>query len=1164
MATQIDELFWTINGRVAPLIQAVAIAQTRIGQFTRFLKRPIGQLTVLGATAALAGAKAVGMAADLDLALREVSTLLPKTVEDMSGLQDQIIELSTRVPEPPEQLTEGLYQVISAGITDTAEAMDVLEVSSKAAVAGLTDTKTAVDAITVTLNAFGLEAEEAERVSDIFFSTVAQGRIRFDEIAGSIGNVATSAGLAGLSVEEMSAALAALTKAGLSAQQSTNALNRLLFSLINSSKEAREAQEALGVEFDLTALKSKGLAKFMEDVRKATGGNIDAMAEINPSIRSLRALTVLAGDSFDEFERILTNTEESTGATQTAFDKIMGSLQRQSEIMGNKINALWQELGEDLLPAAVFWMKQFNNLLPEATTDLDQLATSAANLFREFNEEDENILDTILFGADERAERDKIAELLRQSEAFRENLLGRLQREIEAEVSRGGDEDALNRLTKMRTLVTNLNDQLSGTGDAAGELGDNLQDPTNALGEAEERAGLLEDAMRQLVSTTTTQADDLALQIQSFRDRVTEVFGDEVPAEVERALQNMLDVMRATQIGEVFSDEIDTLVEDLQRLEDQGFITTREFVEFQASLVGARERAVELRDAAQRGTEQWEIYNKLVGRIDKALKRLSKAFKASEDELDSQRDGVKKLGDELGDTTAQLIRMVRGFTDLATATGAFDRDAEQAIRAVTNIGEAVADTLDDMEQLRQKGLEVGGLGDFLQVAIGGGQFTQILGGLGSLAGLIFGGGDEGGPSAAEQARKERTETLRRNTEAIEALRQSIDERRAALEQTPAFPGLRSALGDALGFVERAQDIRSVLANLDDFRGGEGGLDEALREIGVTFEELRAIAGELGIDLERSIDGLIELRRALSDIDLGNRLEGELGNLGLSMDDLQRAADQLGIEFDGSKAAVRQLMEALQAFSTDALQTFQGQIGLLRREFELFDIEDPAERVRRLLDILGTFSNVDIPGDVDPADAESVNDFVQNLFETLRNDPEAFLDNIGKLSFNEFLDLLGEIEGTLDNVEEGVEEGVTQGFQVSRTITEVTGNRIVGTLTTINFWQKQTAEAAGLIAEFITGREFTGLTPPRRGDLPGPNEGSGPSRPTDVEPNLGRVGGGMNVTVNVNGNFGDPENAGRAAARAFVDETDRELARRQNEVERSLGRTQSGSRITRFK
>lgn len=349
-------------------------AQKNTAKLTKSLAGPAGlaaALAIFGAAAVAAGAKAARMAGDLDRSLREVSTLLPDTVENLGGLRREVIALSTQTPETPEILTRGLYQAISAGINDTSEALGVLRVSAQAATAGLSDTFTSVDAITTVLNAYQLEASEAARVSDVFFTTIKEGKLQFGDIASVIGTVATSASLAGVSIEEVGAGLATLTKFGLSAGESANALNRFLLSVTQATDDQVAAARRMGFEFTTTALSTKGLVGFMQDLEEATGGNIDALAEINPNIRAARAAFVLAGKGAAEYGRILRETNDSSGATLTAFEKMQGSLENQQKILDNQINKLWLEFGEKTLPIVIAALTALNNLLE---SDADKLA----------------------------------------------------------------------------------------------------------------------------------------------------------------------------------------------------------------------------------------------------------------------------------------------------------------------------------------------------------------------------------------------------------------------------------------------------------------------------------------------------------------------------------------------------------------------------------------------------------------------------------------------------------------------------------------------------------------------------------------------------------------------------------------------------------------------
>jgi TP901 family phage tail tape measure protein len=332
----------------------------------------VAGFAAIGVAAIVAGRKAVAFAATLDAALREVSTLLPFTAQQLAGVRDRLVEISTRVPQPPELLTEALYQAVSAGIKDTSEALQVVEVAARAAVGGLSDTGTALKAIMTVLNAFQLPASEAARVADIFFTTVQEGVLRFEDIASTIGDFATSAALSGASIEEAAAALATMTKFGVDAQKSAVSLNRLFLSVAKASDEQREAVRKMGIEFTVTNLKAKGLVGFLKEIEDATQGDIEALAKVVPEMRSFRAVSILAGNGAGEFARILGEMERSGGASQRAFDKLSGSLQNQSQLLKNKVNALYQRLGAQILPVVIDAVESLNKAFTDDQSEVIQ------------------------------------------------------------------------------------------------------------------------------------------------------------------------------------------------------------------------------------------------------------------------------------------------------------------------------------------------------------------------------------------------------------------------------------------------------------------------------------------------------------------------------------------------------------------------------------------------------------------------------------------------------------------------------------------------------------------------------------------------------------------------------------------------------------------------
>ena len=111
------------------------------------LGKTAGGMGKVAAGAALAGATAVGTlgvaaakeAAEYQAQLSNVSTLLTGTETEiaarMSGISSEILDVSNRTGVATDNLTDGMYQVISA-FGDSADAAKILETAAKSAAAG--------------------------------------------------------------------------------------------------------------------------------------------------------------------------------------------------------------------------------------------------------------------------------------------------------------------------------------------------------------------------------------------------------------------------------------------------------------------------------------------------------------------------------------------------------------------------------------------------------------------------------------------------------------------------------------------------------------------------------------------------------------------------------------------------------------------------------------------------------------------------------------------------------------------------------------------------------------------------------------------------------------------------------------------------------------------
>lgn len=328
---------------------AVAMSE-RFQHASTTLRMAGGAMMAAGAAVGGALAYSVREAADFESAITEVSTLVDTSEVDMNRLAAGVRQVGAEVGKSAVEMSRGLYQVISAGI-DAADALDVLRVAARAAVAGVTDTYTAVDGLTTVLNAFGVAAKDAGSIADQMFTTVRLGKTTFGELAAQIGTVAPAAAAAGLSTEELFASIATLTQGGINTAEATTYLRQTIMSIVQPSQQAAKAAQELGIQFGAEALQSKGLFGVLEDVKRATGGNVEAMARLFPNIRAVMAVLALTGPQAAQFRHNLDEMRHAAGATDEAFSKMGGTLRVQLGRLRESFRNVAIEVGLALLPA---------------------------------------------------------------------------------------------------------------------------------------------------------------------------------------------------------------------------------------------------------------------------------------------------------------------------------------------------------------------------------------------------------------------------------------------------------------------------------------------------------------------------------------------------------------------------------------------------------------------------------------------------------------------------------------------------------------------------------------------------------------------------------------------------------------------------------------------
>jgi TP901 family phage tail tape measure protein len=308
-------------------------------------------LAAAGVTAVtIAVNDAVRTAGEFERFLTNVESLGAHSAEEMENLRQSVLNLAPAVGEGPSQLTDALYDIVSAGFT-TEEAMAVLEASAMGAKAGLTDTKTAADAVTTALNAYGMSGRDASIITDQIQTAVRLGKTTWGELGGTLGQVIPLAATAGVSFDELNAAVATTTSVGIGTSQAITGIRAAIANIIQPSSQAAQLAADLGIEFNAQALKAKGLSGVLEDVREKTGGNTESMSTLFGSVEALNTVLALTSDEgaakFLEAQQAM---RDSVGATKEAFDTQQQTLQAAQERYAAAMESIKISIGTIFLP----------------------------------------------------------------------------------------------------------------------------------------------------------------------------------------------------------------------------------------------------------------------------------------------------------------------------------------------------------------------------------------------------------------------------------------------------------------------------------------------------------------------------------------------------------------------------------------------------------------------------------------------------------------------------------------------------------------------------------------------------------------------------------------------------------------------------------------------
>lgn len=326
------------------IVQNLASSIAKINPFTAL----VAAATIAFTAIAVESHK---MMREFQHAMKEVETISDAAQKDFKGISSAVFELSKISPDAPKVLANAYYEIVSAGY-DGAKGLKLLEVSSKAATAGVTDTKTAADGLTTVLNAFKIEAEKSGEVADVMFKTVQLGKTNFSQLASNLSTVAPIAAASNISFEQVSAAVATLTKQGVPTAQ---AMTQIRSAIIG-------ANEVLGDGW----AKTMTLQEAFQLLYKEAGGSQTKLQGMVGRVEAVSAVLGVAGKNTKMATDDLKAMNNAVGASDDAFKRMASSNMNQWQILRNKIKAITEGIGNAVTEMSSGIAGALNDVLDES------------------------------------------------------------------------------------------------------------------------------------------------------------------------------------------------------------------------------------------------------------------------------------------------------------------------------------------------------------------------------------------------------------------------------------------------------------------------------------------------------------------------------------------------------------------------------------------------------------------------------------------------------------------------------------------------------------------------------------------------------------------------------------------------------------------------------
>lgn len=329
---------------------------------------------------------AVSNTIELEAAFRNVQAVTATTSTEMKGLEERIKDIAATSKFSSTEVAAAALTLGQAGMSAKDVGQALGSITTLASAAG-TSVAQAVDLVTSVIGVFDKQATDTADIANKITAASNQSKVSVEKLALGFQYAGNTAAQAGISFEETTAAMAAMSNAGIrSGSTMGTGLRQFIIETQKPSQEFLDTIRRLGLSMADLDFKSHGLVGVARKLREAGFVASDAIKSFD--VRGAAAFNALIANP-DELNRqydSLMNTKAGLKANEVQMDSLKAQATRLRTTLENLAEVGFSPLSDllkrvaDHTATAIQWMSKHEEVVRILGTAIGATLTSAMAL----------------------------------------------------------------------------------------------------------------------------------------------------------------------------------------------------------------------------------------------------------------------------------------------------------------------------------------------------------------------------------------------------------------------------------------------------------------------------------------------------------------------------------------------------------------------------------------------------------------------------------------------------------------------------------------------------------------------------------------------------------------------------------------------------------------